>query len=210
VKDRESHFRVILGCIAISAYLTLFSAGLLIDSEPYRRRLAEAPVASPALAAVETASAVPANLAPVSAPAPSLREWSREDLVAAVAAILLYTPTNVAFLTLLAGFVGGCASYVTFVQAKPRAEGDPEQVGPAGPNREAFRTESPFASMFRSFLVYLAFITGIFITAGNPFERATAEQYVRFAGTLSLFGFVVGYDPAKFQDFLNFVPRREK
>ena len=64
--------------------------------------------------------------------------------------------------------------------------------------------------MFRGFVVYLAFMAGIYITSANPFENPTAEQYVRFASTLSLFGFVVGYDPTKFQDFLGLLPKPGK
>jgi hypothetical protein len=74
----------------------------------------------------------------------------------------------------------------------------------------AFRRESPFASMFRSFLVYPTFMAGIFITTEKPFEAPTVDQYARLAGMLSLFGFVVGYDPTKFQDFIDMVPRRGK
>jgi hypothetical protein len=71
-----------------------------------------------------------------------------------------------------------------------------------------FRRESPFASMIRSFVVYLAFIAGIYITTNAPFENPDPNQYVRFAGTISLFAFVVGYDPTKFQDFVNWAGTR--
>jgi hypothetical protein len=73
--------------------------------------------------------------------------------------------------------------------------------------RALFRTENPLASMLRSFLIYIGFIAGVYITGNAPFADPTTDQYVRFVGTLSLLAFVVGYDPTKFQDFMSFVPR---
>jgi hypothetical protein len=72
-----------------------------------------------------------------------------------------------------------------------------------------FRTENPMASMMRSFLVYLAFIAGVFITTNEPFANPTPDQYVRLAGLLSFVGFLVGYDPTKFQDILSLKPVRK-
>jgi hypothetical protein len=57
-----------------------------------------------------------------------------------------------------------------------------------------------------SFLVYLAFIAGILITANDPFGNPTRDQYVRIAGLLSFVSFVVGYDPTRFQDILSLKP----
>jgi hypothetical protein len=53
-------------------------------------------------------------------------------------------------------------------------------------------------------------MAGVFITANQPFENPTSEQYVRFAASVSLFAFVVGYDPTKFQEALSFLPKRAK
>lgn len=196
----STHLRALTGCAALAAYLALFSAGMFIDSKPYRDRLSGG--ASP----LNTALSGEALILPAVSAAPPARIGVVEAFVASV---FLYTPTNVAVLTLLAGFLGGCASNMTFGRGgwgkaqDAAADPDDRAVG-----IELIHTESPFASMFRSFLVYLAFITGIFITTSEPFQNPTAEQYVRFAGTISLFAFVVGYDPTKFQDFLDFLPRR--
>ena len=54
----------------------------------------------------------------------------------------------------------------------------------------------------------LGAVTGTFIATEAPFESPSSEQYVRLATTISLFAFVVGYDPTKFQQFLNLLPRR--
>ena len=66
-----------LGVVGMMAWMSLFAAGLLLDSKPYRE-------------------ALNAN-----------RPLSAEDVLLAA---LLFTPTNVALLSVLAGFLGGCAS----------------------------------------------------------------------------------------------------
>ena len=105
--------------------------------------------------------------------------------------MLVYTPLNAALLVMLAGFIGGCASSITY-------SGDDR--------RNPFLVENPLASLLRSFLIYVGFIAGIYITANAPFDAPTTDQYVRFVGTLSLLAFVVGYDPTKFQDLLKMIP----
>lgn len=73
-------------------------------------------------------------------------------------------------------------------------------------HRALVRTENPFASLLRSFVVYLLFIAGIAITTDAPFSNPTADQYMRIAGLLSLIGFVVGYDLSAFNGLLRRVP----
>lgn len=199
--------RASFGSVALAAYLALFAAGMLVDSRPYRERIAPAAQATPASAPLEAGFGAAAAAAPgvSSAATPAF------DAGAFLVSMALYTPINVALLTLLAGFLGGCASSITYSPAQlPAGAAVDDAAAKQAETRLLFRTESPFASMFRSFLVYLAFIAGIFITTSQPFENATADQYVRFAGTISLFAFVVGYDPTKLNDFLEFVPKRGK
>lgn len=184
--------RAFLGCLALVAYLILFSAGMFLDSKPYLRTLKQsAPFglgATVAVAATDGETEEPRAALPAIAFVTTFL-W----------AMCLYTPTNVAFLTVIAGFLGGCASNITY--SRPEATSVPAI-------QAVFRRESPFASMIRSFIVYLAFIAGIYITTNAPFENTDANQYVRFAGTISLFAFVVGYDPTKFQDFIQWAGQR--
>jgi len=103
---------------------------------------------------------------------------------------LLYLPANAALLTCLAGFVGGISSYLTASKSSI-----PSSV---------FRSEHPFASMLRSFVVYLVFVAGITVSAPeNPFIDIKPGQYLRLAGLLSVLGFVVGYDPGAFKKILD-------
>lgn len=202
--------RITFGCAALLAYLLLFAAGMLVSSEPYRRQLADHSLSiSPVAAATAATGSTPATGKPLTAGA---------MLKAFLLAMLLYTPTNVALLTILAGFVGGCASYLTYAQATRHVLAKHLETGnaeTAQTNRQPtdlralFRTESPFASMFRSLLVYLATMAGIFVTTSEPFATPTAEQYVRLAAAISVFAFIVGYDPTKFHDMVDMLPKRK-
>ena len=117
-------------------------------------------------------------------------------LGALLAVMLTYTPSNVALLAMLSGFISGCSSLITHRPTLAR-EGSPV-------NQSAlYRTESPIASMFRSLVAYLAFMAGVLVTTIAPFTATTPEQYVRFAAAVSFFAFVVGYDPTKFQGLLS-------
>jgi len=180
--------KLFLGCVAIATYIVLLGAGMLMDSRPYREVLMPTSGLGTAQAAVAPGSTArdTAHTSPV-----------QMTLIAFAAALVLYTPTNVAFLALLAGLLGGCASQMTYAR-DTGAQLTDEQV--------RFRTENPFASMMRSFVVYLAFIVGTYVITNEPFANVTVDQYVRLAGTISFFAFVVGYDPTKIQDFLGKLP----
>jgi len=124
------------------------------------------------------------------------------------ATFCLYTPLNAALLTLLAGFVGGCLSKVTYSHwgiGSDDFPGVPDD--PTLKARIMFMTENPFASTMRSFLVYLAVVAGLYIIANSPFSQPTADQYARFAGSISLLSFIIGYDPTRLQDLINLFPR---
>lgn len=183
--------KAMLGSAAAVAWLLIFAAGLLVDSRPYRNGI------QPTIASTPAARGASAD------PADSETKGRGLDLGAFAVAVCVYTPISVAFLALLAAFIGGCASNLTF---SATADG-PEPADERAQQRMLFLTENPLASMLRGFLVYLGFIAGVYITADAPFANPTASQFVRFAGTMSLVAFAVGYDPLKFQDLLTALPR---
>jgi len=128
------------------------------------------------------------------------------------AAASLYTYTNVAILTCLAGMVGGVSSRLTFKEYETAPE---TQDDAASSNKQlvsvslAYRVESPLASMCRSFLVYLLYIGGLAIGIPGGTESLSDTnpgQYLRMAGFLSLLGFAVGYDPTLFHAILANLP----
>jgi len=189
---REASRFVAIGVSALSVWVVLFAAGLLLDSEPYRNALA--PPHTPGVAA-----GVPDG-DPASLPK-SVRTF--------VCAALFYTPVNAAGLAMLAALVGGCASRLATRDGEPPKLDDPIEQARAE-RRFQFLTESPAVSMLRGFAVYLSVIAGVSVIGASPFATTTAESYLRLAGTLSLLAFAVGYDPSRLQDLLDGLPRAKK
>jgi len=119
---------------------------------------------------------------------------------------LCYTPTNAALLTCLAGLAGGISSRLTYGRfvEDPLGIGTPEKLTVTD---VLVRTENPIASMLRSFIVYFIFVAGLAMASPqNPFSEATQDQYFRFAAMVSVLGFVVGYDPSVFNNFIRRLP----
>lgn len=157
------------GSAALIIWVLLFTAGLTIDSGPYRTQVNSA-----------------------------LFSWGAFFMV-----VLTYTPTNVAILSLLSGYVAGCASLITHHRYREKAEKAGRLTKEALLEHLMYRTESPMASMFRGMVVYFGFMAGILVTTVSPFTATTPEQYIRLAAAVSFFAFVVGYDPTKFSSLLN-------
>jgi hypothetical protein len=124
----------------------------------------------------------------------------------------LYTYTNVAILTCLAGVIGGVSSRLTFKGYEPKPETEDESAArdkSLASVSMAYRVESPLASMCRSFLIYLLYIAGLAIGIPGGTEALSdtnPAQYLRMAGLLSLLGFAVGYDPTLFHAILANIP----
>lgn len=124
-------------------------------------------------------------------------------------ASLLYTPINVALLTIFAGLLGGCTSLLSIdardVQDRLRRahEAGHQQVVNRLEKRLKYLTESPLVSMFRGFLVYLGIVSGILLAISDPFETPSPGEYIRLAGLFSVIAFVMGYDPTRFEDLID-------
>jgi len=159
----------ITGTLAAFAYIALFTAGIVINSAPFRDQL----------------------------------NAGTFSIGALVIVMLIYTPSNVAFLAMLSGLIGGCASIITHSRHLQEANGSRKSGSGLPSASEVYRTESPVASMFRSLVAYLAFMAGILVTTVAPFTTTTPEQYIRLASAVSFFAFVVGYDPTKFQGLMS-------
>ena len=115
--------------------------------------------------------------------------------------ILTYTPTNVALLTMAAALCGGCSSGILASTGRTKK---PEEQDSEG-NVEVWSEdgfENPVASIIRGFVVYVAFLGGVYISTDQPFAHASPEQYARTAGAISLLAFLVGFDQAVFRNLL--------
>jgi hypothetical protein len=218
---RPSH--KFLGSLAVGAFVLLFSAGLFLDSQPYVDALKNVNLLEPAHNAASATAAEHASLPAVSlagvagAGPPPVPDSVRTFFYA----VVLYPPTNALLLTLLAGFLGGCTSNLAFDNYKARLKEKQEEAERTGKaveatevdvERAAVASESPFASMIRSLVVYLLFMAGMFITSADPFDPGGASQaeragqYVRFATTITAFAFAVGFDPKRLTDLIGGVP----
>jgi hypothetical protein len=214
---------VTFGVAGVSLWVGLFAAGMLIDSKPYRD--AFAPDRGRAEQTLEVADAetdgamqrvaldgdrLPAvSGRPISTLPSARRTMYPPDLRTFGKATLFFTPLNTALLALLAALVGGCASWLAHRDDKVADSASPEERARLE-RRLPFLQESPLTAMLRGFAVYLAVIAGVYITGGDPFQDGSPSQYVRFAGTVSLLAYLVGYDPTRLQDLLDGMPRLTK
>ena len=115
-------------------------------------------------------------------------------------ALICYSPTNMALLTLVSAFLGGCVSNAMVASMEePELKRLPSR-------RFAFLSENPLAATMRGFVAYLCLIAGLYVAMDDPFKDSTPGQYARLAGSLSLVAFVVGYDPTRIEGWLRMVP----
>ena len=70
--------------------------------------------------------------------------------------------------------------------------------------------QNPFNCIIRGFVVYIAFLAGMYVLVNSPFENPTPEQYAKAAGVVSILAYVVGYDQSNFLNLLNLSSRLRK
>jgi len=101
--------------------------------------------------------------------------------------LITYTVTNVAILCCLSGIIGAASKVIIGGTRKEAKSGESDSM-----------SGLLLAGVLRSFLIYLLFISGVYLATNAPFASPTQEQYVRVAGLISLFAFFAGYDPRFF------------
>lgn len=130
------------------------------------------------------------------------------NFVVFLKALLSFTPTNVAILATLAGFLGGCASLLFYWDYKDVAASTPDGgKPPVDEERLSFLVENPLSSALRGFAVFLTFLAGTVLAANAPFTNPTQDQYCRMAGGVAVLAFAVGYDPTAFRQLISALPR---
>jgi hypothetical protein len=123
-------------------------------------------------------------------------------------AIISFTPTNVALLAILAGFLGGCSSLLMYSDCSANNGAKPNGKASIDLERLAYLQENPISSALRGFVVYLTFLAGTVFGASGAFANTTQDQYCRLAGAVAVLAFGVGYDPTVFRQVLSLVTRR--
>lgn len=148
----------------IILWIVIFLAGIVINSAPYRERM--------------------------TSKAPHIFAWFANWIIV----LFVYTPTNVAILSILAGLLGALGRCATLhVITKDKDEEFPED--PINPY---------LSGVVRGFIVYLLIISGMIIILESPPISPTApDQYVRLATVISVASFIVSYNPRYFGKLLH-------
>ncbi len=115
--------------------------------------------------------------------------------------VLVYTPTNMALLTLFAGLLGGCVSNIKYSMMSK------EERQNLKPKEEAILSENPLSATMRGFVIYLCMVAGLYVVLDDPFKDSTPGQYARLAGSMSLVAFIVGFDPTRIKVWLRMVDK---
>ncbi|MBV6440108.1 MAG: hypothetical protein DYG98_07900 [Haliscomenobacteraceae bacterium CHB4] len=106
--------------------------------------------------------------------------------------ILAWIPTNIAFLSILAGLMGALS------------RGLLRQVEEAG-EAEAKKNRALGGSI-AGFMFYMAFMAGAFVMMDQPFTNTTEAQYYRIAGSISFVSFIAGFRPDTLRRILEKIP----
>lgn len=196
-------------------WISLFTAGTLVDSEPYRRvispqgvaeasggglsseqdSLGRARVTGDTTSLQSGGSASSSDTAANPRPGEESSPPTDSTILAFLVVLLCFTPPNLAFLCVFAGVLGAMGRRVVLSTRQ---------------NHDTLDHTYPLLSaLLRSFFVYLAVISGLLVLLENPIlGTASPGQYIRFAGLLSLLSFFVNYDPTMFVALLDRVRDR--
>ena len=121
-----------------------------------------------------------------SQPYRDLLETGRSALeigMALLATLFTFTPPNVAILCCVSGVIGEQTRRLS-----RRSRVDP------GAGARAIR--GPLSSaLLRGFCVFTAILAGVLVLSGSQLIAPSQDQYVRLAGTGSLFAFLAGFRP---------------
>ena len=113
--------------------------------------------------------------------------------------MLTYTVTNTAILCILSGVIGALAYTLLYQQSVDADSGatKPMRSQPDSPGKTVV------AGVLRSFVIFLVFISGVYIGASDAFGATTQEQYARVVATTCLLSFFVSFNPDYFSKVLN-------
>lgn len=106
--------------------------------------------------------------------------------------IFSFTPSNLLILSLLAGMIGAVSR-----KSKLHTDVDGQKDLPSD-------TSSPIMSgFFRGLFIYLLILSGTLILDNSILTNPTQDQFATLAGIISLFCFLISYDPSRFRTLLD-------
>ena len=216
---------LIIGIGGLCLWFLIFGLGVLVDSTSFR--LVNDVVFRQETIANETKRLKDAGSV---APSPLLQKaydlnrqgpsfW--QAICSFFMGVFTYTPTNLGLLCFFGGLMGGCSSRAAYRRLRSLdkivAKSDELASSNSGEDSSAqpilsktrifYLSEHPFVSGLRSFVVYLALLSGFSLAAGEPFKDMNAGEYLRLAGLVSCVAFAVGYDPSRFTELINNLPK---
>ena len=186
----------VLAGLAFGLWLVAFAGGILLQTRPSRALISPGGVAALEGIPIDSVYALYPHTRPDAAGA---RAVPLGAYVKAWAVVLVwFLPLNLALLCALAGSLGAFG-------ARANLQGDGADA-PPGPSADL---SSPYVSaLLRGFFVYLVMISGLLLLDDDPFGSPSPGQYIRLAGFLSLFSFVVSYNPGVFSGLLAWASTR--
>lgn len=225
----KSSKRIAGGSIAILLWVAVFAAGLLIDSLPYRVKLGWKPDAKAnseknVSEIKQRVEALESEKKPLTQPAPDSsghgdgKTQKKPEGPKAVKcsateafaiAAMTFMPSNIAILSIIAAFLGGCSVSEELIRdVNADAQHATGSRAFAFKKRLNYLTEHPAYSAFRGLVVFLLLISGLFVFAGAETLTSELEQidglgkYMRFAGIFSFIAYLAGHDPSVFTALL--------
>ena len=178
------------GFLVLVVWLALFGAGIMVDTTPYRKAIsadAEEKLRVEGEPATTDATALQAPAALPVADATSARPPAHVPgmLESWLVVFFCFLPLNLAWLCVSASTLGTVGNLANLSDDRdtqqPRDKSNPL-----------------LSAILRGFFVYLFLMSGLLLLDHAPFSNAGPNQYIRLAGFLSLFSFVVSYHPHLF------------
>ena len=158
-----------LALLILGLWLNLFASGILVDSSPFRC------VISPA--GVQLLQNDPTR---INNNTDVCKDYKNGSVAISWFMVLfLFLPLNLALICITSGVLGTFGSIANLH--------DDQQSF-------LYDQSNPYISgLLRGFFVYLFFISGLLLFDDEPFSNPSPGKYIRLAGFLSLFSFVVNY-----------------
>ncbi|MBX2890361.1 MAG: hypothetical protein KF734_05500 [Saprospiraceae bacterium] len=109
--------------------------------------------------------------------------------------LLAWIPTNIAFLSILAGLMGAlCRGLLRKVELEAALE------------KPVRKEDEALGGSIAGFMFYMAFMAGAFVMMDQPFTNTTEAQYYRIAGSISFISFIAGFRPDTLRRILDRIP----